>query len=186
MSVVYWVIRLAERRWAQMRRYLVAFALLTLLPMTSAAQRHGRGDSVQNYLKSSRPLNPQLALNLEAKHKWIYFHLADLRLMKRAEITVTNPTTNTTTSYEGISLDQLVPDAQAKYAFDVFRDSWGFRDKRVISSASLNLESEVIVADTINGIPLTEESPFCLVAKARQGDFVVIRKVAVIKFNTTR
>jgi hypothetical protein len=82
--------------------------------------------------------------------------------------------------------NELVPDAQEKYAFDVFRDSWGFRDKRVISSASLNLESEVIVADTVNGIPLTGENPFCFVAKARRGGFVVIKKVANIKLNTTR
>lgn len=169
-----------------MHRYLVAFVPLTLLPMTSAAQRHGRGDSIQNYMKSSRPLNPQLALNLEAQHKWIYFHLADLRQMKRAEITVTNPTTNTTTSYEGISLNQLVPDAKARYAFDVFTDSGGFRDKRVMSSASLNLESEVIVADTINGIPLAGENPFCFVAKAKQGDSIVIRRVTNIKLSSVR
>jgi hypothetical protein len=44
----------------------------------------------------------------------------------------------------------------------------------------------VIVADTINGIPLTEESPFCFVAKASQGGFVVIKEVAHIKLNRTR
>jgi hypothetical protein len=184
MMVIHRIIRLAESRWAQMRRYLVAVALLTLLPMTSAAQRHGRGDSVQNYIKSSRPLNPQLALNLEAEHKWIYFHLSDLRQMKRTTITVTNSTTNATTSYEGISLGQLAPDAKAKYAFDVFRDSWGFRDRRVISSESLNLESEVIVADTINGIPIADESPYCFVAKAKQGDSVVIGNVVTIKLSS--
>ena len=99
---------------------------------------------------------------------------------------MTNPTTNTTTSYEGISLNQLVPDAKARYAFDVFTDSGGFRDKRVMSSASLNLESEVIVADTINGIPLAGENPFCFVAKAKQGDSIVIRRVTNIKLSSVR
>jgi hypothetical protein len=167
MSAVYAVIRMTGAQQTRMRRYLVGLALLALLPMASTAQRHGRADSVQNYMKSSRPLNPQLALNLEAEYKWIYFHLTDLRQMKRTAISVTNSTTNVTISYEGISLGELVPDARAKYAFEIFKESWGFRDMRVISSASLNLESEVIVADTINGIPLGGENPFCFVAKTK-------------------
>lgn len=173
-------------RPTRMRGDLAGLALLALLPMTSTAQRHGRGDSVQNYMKSSRPLNPQLALNLESEHKWIYFHLADLRQMKRTTITVTNSTTNATTSYEGISLDELVRDARAKYAFEVFKESWGFGDRRAMSSARLNLDSEVIMADTINGIPLTGENPLCFVAKAKQDGYVVIRKVASIKLGSVR
>lgn len=44
-----------------------------------------------------------IGLNLEGEHKWVYFHLADLRQMKRTAISVTNSSTNATTSYEGIS-----------------------------------------------------------------------------------
>lgn len=73
-----------------------------------------------------------------------------------------------------------------KMHFEVFRDSWRFRDRRVISSVGLNLESEVIVADTINGVPLGGENPFCFVAKAKKGESGVIREVTDIKLSSIR
>lgn len=60
------------------------------------------------------------------------------------------------------------------------------RDRRVMSSASLNLDSEVIVADTIDGTPLAGEDSFCFLTKAKLGDSVVIKRVAHIKLSSVR
>ena len=130
-------INMRHQMWrAGMHRSLLIFALLALLPAASSSQRHGRADSVQNYIKSMRPFDPQLALNLETEHKWIYFHATDLKQMKRTAISVTNPITNAISSYEGISLYELVPDPRSKYVFEIFKDSWAFLDKRAVSSES--------------------------------------------------
>jgi hypothetical protein len=65
------------------RRRIAALVFAMLLPLCAVAQRHGRPDAVQNYMKSMRPSNPHLALKLEASRKWTYFHLTELRQMKR-------------------------------------------------------------------------------------------------------
>jgi hypothetical protein len=163
------------------RRRIAALALAMLLPLCAAAQRHGRPDAVQNYMKSSRPSNPQLALKFEASHKWTYFHLTELRQMKRTTVSVIDPITHAATSYEGVRLSDLVPDGVASYRFEVFKQSWGFRDKRVMSSDDLNMESDTIVADTINGRKLVGDNPFCFAATAKRGGMVVVKKLAHIK-----
>jgi len=167
------------------RGQLAGLAFLLLFPMCVSAQRHGRPDAVQNYMKSQRPLNPQLALELEPAHRWIYFHLTDLRQMKRTTVSSTDPVTQVTTSYEGVSLSELVPNGFVNDRFEVFRESWGFRDKRVSRSDDLNTESVSIVADTINGKRLVGETPFCFAATAKRGDVIVVKKLAHIKIVTT-
>jgi hypothetical protein len=123
---------------------LVGLVLFTLFPMCASAQRHGRPDAVQNYMKSARPLNQELLLNFEATHSWVYFHLKDLRQMKRTTVRITDPATHLTISYEGVSLNELVPNGLANDRFEVFKESWGFHDKRALWSDDLNMESEMI------------------------------------------
>jgi hypothetical protein len=164
---------------------LAGLVLFTLFPMCAFAQRHGRPDAVQNYMKSARPLNQELSLNFEATHSWVYFHLKDLRQMKRTTVRVTDPATHLTISYEGVSLNELVPDGLANDRFEVFKESWGFHDKRALWSDDLNMESEMIVADTINGQKLAGETPFYFAATAKRGDVIVVKRLAHIKFVAT-
>ena len=170
-----------------MSRYLIVLALLSLFPMGASAQRHGRADSVQNYTKSLRRENPQLSLYLEPAHKWVYFHMTDVQKMRRTTVSTLDPTTKAINSYEGVRLDELVPDKRVGHTFEVFKGSfWGFRDRRVVSSTDLNLESETLVADTVNGKRLAGNSPFYFVGKNQSGDSIVIKKLAHIKFGKSQ
>jgi hypothetical protein len=166
--------------------YVRSFILVLLALSSSCAfpQRHGRPDAVENYMKSMRPLNQELSLNFEATHSWVYFHLKDLRQMKRTTVRVTDPITHVATAYEGVSLNELLPDGLANYKLEVFREFWAFRDKRVLSSEDLNMESETIVADTVDGKKLVGETPFCFVATAKRGDLIVVERLAHIKVTT--
>jgi hypothetical protein len=168
-----------------MHRCLSGLLLLMLLPMCAIAQRHGRADSVQNYTKSMRPSNPELAVNFSTTHKWVYFHLTEVRKRNRTTVSTTDPATHVTNTYEGVSLNELVPNGLTGYRFEVFKGAWAFRDKRVLSSDDLNMESEVLVADTINGKKLAGDSPFNFVAKTKRGDAAVVTKLAYIKFAET-
>jgi len=160
---------------------LVGLALLVLSPLCASAQRHGRPDAIQNYMKSARPLNQELSLDFEPTHSWVYFHLKDLRQMKRTTVRATDPVTHVTTSYEGVSLSELVPGRLANYRFEVFKEFWAFRDERALSSEDLNLEAETIVADTVNGKKLVGDSPFYFAATAEGGNVIVIKRLAHIK-----
>jgi hypothetical protein len=80
--------------------------------------------------------------------------------MRHTTVSITDLTTNATNSYEGVSLDELVSNAREQYVFKIFKESWGLRDWRVATSTDLDLESEIIVADTINGKRLAGDTPF--------------------------
>lgn len=161
--------------------YLTGLVLFLLLTVQASAQRHGRPDSAQNYMKYRKPLSAELGLKFETTHKWIYFHLSDLRKMERTTMRATDPTTGGTTTYQGVSLSELVPDGLADHKFEVFEDSWGFRDKRVLSEDGVNAESELIVADTIDGKRLAGNAPFCFVVKNKRGDMIVVKKLVHIR-----
>jgi DMSO/TMAO reductase YedYZ molybdopterin-dependent catalytic subunit len=102
--------------------------------------------------------------------------LADLKNMPRKKLTVVNPHDKKTEAYEGVLLEELlrkagVPQGEslrgasmATYVLAEASDGY----KVVFSLAELNsgiLDSEVIVADTIDGAPLGDkQGPFRLVA----------------------
>jgi hypothetical protein len=56
-----------------------------------------------------------------------------------------------------------------------------FATEPVRASADLDMQSDVIVADTINGKRLGVDHPFCFIAKNSHGDPVVIKKLSYIK-----
>jgi hypothetical protein len=89
--------------------------------------------------------------------------------MKRT-VRDTDPITQVTTAYEGVSLNELVPDGLANYKLEVFREFWAFRDKRVLSSDDLNTASDTIVADTVNGRRMQGETPFYFVGRPKAAD----------------
>jgi len=165
-----------------MHRYQLILLLALLYPPGAAGQRHGRGDSVQNYMRSLKPANPQLSLYLETSRKWIYFHMTDLRKMKRVTVSAIDPGTKTVKLYEGVSLEELAPGAYTQSAFEVFKEFWAFRDKLAVRSADLDLSSKLIVADTVNGKQIGGDDPFYFVGKTQAGKSVVIKKIADIRF----
>ena len=102
--------------------------------------------------------------------------VSDLKKMPRKTISVVNPHNKKTETYEGVLLEELlhragVPQGEqlrgasmATYVITGAEDGY----RVVFSLAELDsgiLESEVIVADTMDGAPLgTKEGPFLLVA----------------------
>ena len=102
--------------------------------------------------------------------------LADLRNMPRKKLTVVNPHDKKTEAYEGVLLEELlrkagVPQGEnlrgpsmASYVLAEATDGY----RVVFSLAELDsgvLDSEVIVADTMDGAPLgAQQGPFRLVA----------------------
>jgi hypothetical protein len=104
----------------------LGLVLLALNSSCALAQRHGRPDAVENYMRSMWPLSQEFSLNFDATHSWVYFHLKDLRQMKRTTVRVTDPITHGTTAYEGVSLSELVPAGLANYKLEVFREFWHF------------------------------------------------------------
>jgi hypothetical protein len=63
-------------------------------------------------------------------------------------------------------------------------DTWAFRDRLTVSSADLDLQSEVIVAYNKNGKRLAGH-PFCLNAKNTHGEMVVVRKLSYVRLEKT-
>jgi DMSO/TMAO reductase YedYZ molybdopterin-dependent catalytic subunit len=102
--------------------------------------------------------------------------LADLKNMPRKKLTVVNPHDKKTEAYEGVLLEELlrtagVPQGEnlrgpsmASYVLAEAADGY----RVVFSLAELDsgvLDSEVIVADTMDGAPLgAQQGPFRLVA----------------------
>jgi hypothetical protein len=104
--------------------------------------------------------------------------------MNRIAVDVTDPKTNLKNLYEGVSLNELVPNTSS-YRVEVFRDFWAFKDKQIVSSADLNMQSDVIVVDTINGKRLGRAHPFCFIARNNRGDLVLVRNLAYIRLAGT-
>ena len=102
--------------------------------------------------------------------------IADLKKMARKTLSVANPHDKKTETYEGVLLEELLNKAgvaqgeklrgalMATYVIAEAEDGY----RVVFSLAELDsgiLESEVIVADTLDGAPLpTKQGPFRLVA----------------------
>ncbi len=84
--------------------------------------------------------------------------------------------------YEGVALNDLLPDAQNRYSFTVLKPAWAFRDYPVLLSKDLDLTAPIIVADTIGGKRLRGNNPFVFVAKTSQGQTVMVRNIAYIRF----
>lgn len=161
----------------------VVLAAVLLAPEYACAQHGGRADSVQKYL--AKPPNPILNIDNQSARTWTYTRLSDLLGMKRVAVRVTDPKTERTSLYEGISLSRLVPEL-ARYQIDIYREYWAFRDKLAVSSAELDHRADLIVADTVDGKRLGPDHPFCLIAKNRSGELVVVRELAYIRLADAR
>jgi hypothetical protein len=155
----------------------VAMILIAMAPGYALAQRGGAHAS-QNY--RPKPLNPILNIDYQSENNWSQIRLSDLLKMKRIVVSVSDPGTNKAESYEGIKLDQVVPDI-SDYRVDVFRNFWAFKDKLAVSSSDLDMRFNMTVADTMNGKRLGQDHPFCLIARNNRGGLVIVRDLAYIR-----
>ena len=142
---------------------LLAAILAQLLP--SAPETHAQTTATSTELRISGAVSTPLVLTV-----------VDLKKMPRKTLSVVNPHNKKTESYEGVLLEELlhkagVPQGEqlrglsmATYIIAGAEDGY----RVVFSLAELDsgiLESEVIVADTMDGVPLSsQQGPFRLVA----------------------
>jgi hypothetical protein len=164
-------------------RYSITVALLLVTSTASNAQRGGRADGLQNYMKSLRPPNPEFVLDFKTVHKKIYLHATDL---KRCRVPFLLWWTLGQTRPARTKESRLTswPPRPRRVPRLKRLNSFGFYHKRIVSEADLGQESKPIIADTVNGKRLDGYTPFCFVAKTKQGETVVVRNVTSIKFRS--
>jgi DMSO/TMAO reductase YedYZ molybdopterin-dependent catalytic subunit len=143
----------------------IFFVTLLAQPFPSAAKTPEQTTAVPAELRISGAVSTPLVLTV-----------ADLKKMPRKSISVVNPHDKKKETYEGVLLEEIlhragVPQgeqlrghAMATYVIAEAEDGY----RVVFSLAELDsgiLESEVIVADTMDGAPLvSQQGPFRLVA----------------------
>jgi hypothetical protein len=154
---------------------------MTMASGCAFAQRHGSSAASA----AQKQPNPILSINTTPLKTWNYFQLSTLLTMRRTAVDVVDPKTNLTNVYEGVPLKELVSGTQ-HYQLEVYRDFWAFKDKHVVLSSSLSVQSDVIVADTINGKRLRTDHPFCLIARNDRGDPIVVRNLAYLRLTRTQ
>ena len=154
--------------------------LLAMAPVCAFAQRHS-GGSEQGYY--TKPPNPILNIDDQLTKTWSYPRLSDLMNMKRTTVEVPDPKTHQKDSYVGVALKELIPNSSG-HRFDVLESTWAFRDRLAVSSADLDMQSEVVVPYAENGKKLAG-NPFYFIAKNAHGDLVVISKLSYIRLDKT-
>jgi len=133
------------------------------------------GARVREAFAQTAPATAELRIS-GAVSKPLVLTLADLKKMPRKKLTVVNPHDKKTEAYEGVLLEEVlrkagVPQGEnlrgpsmASYVLAEAADGY----RVVFSLAELDsgiVDSEVIVADTMDGAPLGEkQGPFRLVA----------------------
>jgi hypothetical protein len=88
-----------------MNRYGLMLTLLLFSATESLAQRYGRPDAAQNY---GRVQNPQILLQVKVDKKSLHFRSSDPQKMQRSTVKLHDLTTNTSRTYEGVSLEVLL------------------------------------------------------------------------------
>lgn len=163
-----------------MFRLTLVAVLLVVVSVSGFAQRHSGDSEHERYTK---PSNPILNIEDQLTRTWSYPRLSELMKMRVMTVDVYDPKTNLNDSYDGVALNVLLPDSSVRRV-DVFEDGRLFHDRLAISSADLDLHSPVIVAYNKNGKTLGQHS-FCLIAKSRNDNWVVISKLAYIRLDNT-
>lgn len=154
---------------------------MTMASGCAFAQRHGSSAAPA----AQKQPNPILSINTTPVKTWNYFQLSTLLKMDRIAVGVVDPRTNLKNVYEGVPLKELVSGLN-HYQLEIYRDFWAFKDKHVVLSPSLSVQSDVIVADTINGKRLRTDHPFCLIARNDRGEPVVVSNLAYIRLTGTQ
>jgi len=155
------------------RQCLTALLFISLfIPTASMAQRYGRPYSLAE--------SPQILLLVKAEKNHHYFRPSDLRKMPRSQVTETDPVTNLTHTYEGVALDQLLPGTVLTSPGEVIEIEFDSHRTLTLSATDLDLQSKPIIADTVDGKPLTGDAPYCFVAKPRAKAVQKIKEVQTI------
>jgi len=151
-----------------MTKPCLAFILVLVIPIGASAQRHGRADAIQNYIRGG-PAHSELLLQVRIQGKRVYFRGSDLRKMHRTEMVLPDPTTGTKHTYEGVNFETLIPGTSSRSGSEIIEVCFGSHQTVVILTADLDPSTEPMVVDTVDGKKLTGYVPYYFIAKTRQG-----------------
>ena len=118
-----------------MIKHCLAFVLLLVIPIGASAQRHGRADAIQTYMRGGPP-RPELLLQIRIQGKRLYFRGSDLREMQRTAVTLPDAATRTTYTSEGVNFETLIPNTASRSASEVFEISFGLHQTMTILTSS--------------------------------------------------
>jgi hypothetical protein len=160
------------------RQCLTPFLFFSLLiPTASMAQRYGRPYSLAE--------SPQILLLVKAEKNHHYFRPSDLHKLPRTTVTETDPATNVAHTYEGVALDQLLPGAVISSPGEVIEVEYGSHQTLTIPGNELDAQAKTVVADTVDGKPLTGDAPYCFVLRSRYKGFQKINEVQTITIKSS-
>ena len=143
-----------------MTRKFRILLILLLTPTASCPQRYGRPYTLAD--------NPQLLLEIKVQSKSSYFRVSELRKMQRCVVTQTDPATKVSHVYEGVSLDQLIPNLSFASEGESIQIEFGSRHSvMTVSLRELDSQVKPIVVDKIDGKELSGRTPFSFLVKPR-------------------
>ena len=142
-----------------MLREFRVLLLLLLLPATAFAQRYGRPFSLAE--------DPQLLLQIKVQNKSHYFRAADFRKLRQSSVTESDPQTKATHTYEGVTLEQLVPATGLLVPGERIDVEFGSHQSRSISDTDLDSQVKPMVVDKIDGKEPSGRTPFLFLVKPR-------------------
>ena len=155
------------------------YLLLLLLPLvtstTCMAQRYGRPYTLAQ--------SPQILLLVKTDKNHHYFRPSDLKKLPRTVVTIADPVTNSPHTYEGVALDQLLPGTVLTSPGTVIEIEFDSHQKITIPTSDLDTQPKAIIADTIDGKPLSGDAPYWFVAKYRDK---AVQKVTEVETITVR
>jgi hypothetical protein len=159
-------------------RYCALVIVLIFGATGLSAQRHGRADSIQNYLRGG-PQTPQLLFQVKVQGKRFYFRPAELRKMQRSVASIPDAATGKIHTYEGINLETLVSGMLSGNSgtIDVY---FGARQNLTVSVTDLDPTLKPMIADTIDGKRLGGYAPYHVLMKTRRGNLDVIKNARQI------
>jgi hypothetical protein len=125
-----------QQRGAAMNSHcLLAFVLL-LTPTAATSQRYGRSYSLAD--------NPQLILKIKVEKERRYFRISDLRKMQRSTVIVADPVTETGHVYEGVALEQLVPNTASSSQGESIEILFGVDKTLTLAGNDLDPQTKVV------------------------------------------
>jgi hypothetical protein len=144
-----------------MIRQCLALLLLLFTPTALMPQRYGRPYTLAE--------NPQLLLEIRVQKEDRYFRVADLHKMQRSTVTLTDPATNTSHVYQGVALEQLVPNSALSLKNGSIEIEFGSHKTLTITISGIDLDPQtrLLVVDTVDGKPLSGYAPYYLVTRSR-------------------
>jgi len=155
-----------------MLREFRVLLLLLLLPATAFAQRYGRPFSLAE--------DPQLLLQIKVQNKSHYFRAADFRKLRQSSVTESDPQTKATHTYEGVTLEQLVPATGLLAPGERIDVEFGSHQSRSISDTDLDSQVKPLVVYVVDGKQLSGHTPYYLLIKPRGKPFEAIPDVQSI------